>query len=225
MRPAGAGQGPPVLRGQPAQPARDADVRRGRQPEPTRCGATWLTSSGGCARRSASASRTCGCRSGIRAGMASTPTSRSAAGSPRATSSGPGVAASRPHQAARRPAGRIGHARRGAARGALPGEVRRQGPRRPGGTAGLHRYEVAQGFQPRSVPSTATTADEVIGWAESHGRSAGARLAFARGGGVGRAAGGVGVMGVSAGSARIARAWVERTWAAQGLPVKVRTEW
>ena len=28
MRPAGAGQGPPVLRRQPAQPARDADLRR-----------------------------------------------------------------------------------------------------------------------------------------------------------------------------------------------------
>ncbi len=31
--------------------------------------------------------------------------------------------------------------------------------------AGLHRYEVAQGFQPRSVTLTGDSADEVLGWA------------------------------------------------------------
>ncbi len=34
--------------------------------------------------------------------------------------------------------------------------------------AGLHRYEVAQGFQPRGVPLDGRTADEVLGWAESY---------------------------------------------------------
>jgi hypothetical protein len=32
---------------------------------------------------------------------------------------------------------------------------------------GLHRYEVAQGFQPRSVSLDGTTAEGVLGWAES----------------------------------------------------------
>lgn len=32
---------------------------------------------------------------------------------------------------------------------------------------GLHRYEVAQGFQPRSVSLDGSTADDVLGWAES----------------------------------------------------------
>jgi hypothetical protein len=36
-----------------------------------------------------------------------------------------------------------------------------------GEAAGLHRYEVAQGFQPRRVPLDATSADEVLSWAES----------------------------------------------------------
>jgi hypothetical protein len=36
-----------------------------------------------------------------------------------------------------------------------------------GQPAGLHRYEVAQGFQPRSVPIHADTSDEVLGWAET----------------------------------------------------------
>jgi hypothetical protein len=36
-----------------------------------------------------------------------------------------------------------------------------------GEAAGLHRYEVAQGFQPRSVSLDGATADEVLGWAES----------------------------------------------------------
>ena len=37
-----------------------------------------------------------------------------------------------------------------------------------GQPSGLHRYEVAQGFQPRTVPITGTSADEVIGWAETY---------------------------------------------------------
>jgi hypothetical protein len=34
--------------------------------------------------------------------------------------------------------------------------------------SGLHRYEVGQGFQPRAVPIDGTSADEVIGWAETY---------------------------------------------------------
>ena len=37
---------------------------------------------------------------------------------------------------------------------------------RGGQPSGLHRYEVAQGFQPRGVPIGGTSADEVIEWAE-----------------------------------------------------------
>jgi hypothetical protein len=33
---------------------------------------------------------------------------------------------------------------------------------------GRHRYEVAQGFQPRAVPIEGTSADEVIEWAETY---------------------------------------------------------
>jgi len=36
------------------------------------------------------------------------------------------------------------------------------------GAGGLHRYEVAQGFQPRGVPIRGTSADEVIDWAETY---------------------------------------------------------
>lgn len=36
-----------------------------------------------------------------------------------------------------------------------------------GEVAGLHRYEVAQGFQPRTVSLDGSTADEVLGWAET----------------------------------------------------------
>ena len=36
-----------------------------------------------------------------------------------------------------------------------------------GEAAGLHRYEVAQGFQPKSLGLHGTSADEVLGWAES----------------------------------------------------------
>jgi hypothetical protein len=36
-----------------------------------------------------------------------------------------------------------------------------------GEASGLHRYEVAQGFQPRSVTLDGSTADEVLGWAET----------------------------------------------------------
>ncbi len=36
-----------------------------------------------------------------------------------------------------------------------------------GEAAGLHRYEVAQGFQPRSISLDAPTVDAVLGWAES----------------------------------------------------------
>ena len=53
----------------------------------------------------------------------------------------------RRHPDAQQSAGRIWRAGRGAAGGAVPVEVRRQGPRRRG-PAGLHRYEVAQGFAP-----------------------------------------------------------------------------
>jgi hypothetical protein len=36
-----------------------------------------------------------------------------------------------------------------------------------GEAAGLHRYEVGQGFQPRSVALDGSSADEVLGWAET----------------------------------------------------------
>jgi hypothetical protein len=36
-----------------------------------------------------------------------------------------------------------------------------------GEAVGLHRYEVGQGFQPRSISLDGSSADEVIGWAES----------------------------------------------------------
>jgi hypothetical protein len=36
-----------------------------------------------------------------------------------------------------------------------------------GEAGGLHRYEVAQGFQPRRVTLDGATADEVLGWAET----------------------------------------------------------
>jgi hypothetical protein len=36
-----------------------------------------------------------------------------------------------------------------------------------GESGGLHRYEVAQGFQPRAVVLDGQTADEVLGWAGS----------------------------------------------------------
>jgi hypothetical protein len=37
-----------------------------------------------------------------------------------------------------------------------------------GQPSGLHRYEVAQGFQARQVDISGTSADEVIGWAETY---------------------------------------------------------
>jgi hypothetical protein len=37
-----------------------------------------------------------------------------------------------------------------------------------GQPSGLHRYEVAQGFQPRVVQIDGTSADEVIGWADTY---------------------------------------------------------
>ena len=37
-----------------------------------------------------------------------------------------------------------------------------------GQPSGLHRYEVAQGFQPRVVPIGGASADEVLGWAETY---------------------------------------------------------
>jgi hypothetical protein len=37
-----------------------------------------------------------------------------------------------------------------------------------GHPSGLHRYEVAQGFQPRAVSISGTSADEVIVWAETY---------------------------------------------------------
>jgi hypothetical protein len=36
------------------------------------------------------------------------------------------------------------------------------------GAGGLHRYEVAQGFQPRGVPIRGSSANEVIDWAETY---------------------------------------------------------
>ena len=36
-----------------------------------------------------------------------------------------------------------------------------------GEAAGLHRYEVGQGFQPRSLTLDGTTAEEVLGWADT----------------------------------------------------------
>lgn len=36
-----------------------------------------------------------------------------------------------------------------------------------GAAAGLHRYEVAQGFQPRALPLDGSTSDEVLAWAET----------------------------------------------------------
>jgi hypothetical protein len=36
-----------------------------------------------------------------------------------------------------------------------------------GGADGLHRYEVAQGFQPRKIDLDGRAADDVLGWAES----------------------------------------------------------
>jgi hypothetical protein len=36
-----------------------------------------------------------------------------------------------------------------------------------GQPSGLHRYEVAQGFQPRGVPINGVSADEVLDWAET----------------------------------------------------------
>jgi len=36
-----------------------------------------------------------------------------------------------------------------------------------GEAAGLHRYEVAQGFQPRSIGLDGSTSDEVLAWAET----------------------------------------------------------
>ena len=35
------------------------------------------------------------------------------------------------------------------------------------GTSGRHRYDLAQGFQPRSIRLDGTSPDEVLGWAES----------------------------------------------------------
>jgi len=37
-----------------------------------------------------------------------------------------------------------------------------------GQPSGLHRYEVAQGFQPREVPIGGASADEIIEWAETY---------------------------------------------------------
>ena len=36
-----------------------------------------------------------------------------------------------------------------------------------GQPAGRHRYEVAQGFQPRGVPITGSSSEDVLGWAET----------------------------------------------------------
>ena len=44
------------------------------------------------------------------------------------------------------------------------------------GAAGRHRYEVAQGFQPRSITLDGSTADEVLLWAESVMGAAPARV-------------------------------------------------
>jgi hypothetical protein len=45
-----------------------------------------------------------------------------------------------------------------------------------GQPSGLHRYEVAQGFQPRAVPISGASADEVIAWAETYMGAAAERV-------------------------------------------------
>ena len=104
----------------------------------------------------------------------------------------------RPHQAARRPAGRLGAARRGAARGPLPREVRRQGPRdRRGGRAPSVRGRpgLPAAARCRSRPATA---DEALDWASDVMGSDRPRIwRSSRASRTGAAAGGVGVIGVT----------------------------
>jgi hypothetical protein len=45
-----------------------------------------------------------------------------------------------------------------------------------GQPSGLHRYEVAQGFQPRAVPIVGASAEEVVGWAETYMGAAPSRV-------------------------------------------------
>ena len=83
----------------------------------------------------------------------------------------------RPHQAARRPAGRLGRARRrrGSRRAISPRYVGRDldDERR---LAGLHRYEVAQGFQPAKIECYGASAEDVIERASGYMGSAPERV-------------------------------------------------
>ena len=135
--PPGPGQGSPVLRGEPAEPTRHPDLRGRRaatiRPAPRR---RRRRSSGGSGRRPASGSRTCGCPSGTPAGTGSTSTSRSGATSRTARSRRPGAAGFvHIKLLGDLPVG-SGTLRGGAAGGAVPVEVRRQGPRRRARPAG-----------------------------------------------------------------------------------------
>ncbi len=134
----------------------------------------------GCAARLEKRSRTSGCRSGMPAGQrlhAHFAVGRWIAQSAIQSCLGPRL---RTYHAARRPTGR----RRG--RWARHAKLRATWPSTSarisaGSTAvGLHRYEVAQGFQPRAVPIRGASADEVIGWADTYmGAPGRAGLAFA----------------------------------------------
>ena len=63
---------------------------------------------------------------------------------------------------------------------------------------GLHRYEVAEGFQPRSMRLPGRSAGEVIAQAAAvDGRGAGAVLVLGPGRGLAGSAGGVGGVGLS----------------------------
>ena len=160
----GRGEGTSLLRRESAEPAWDADLPRRGLPRPARAaGATWRGSSASCGRGwAARVRRICGCRSGIRAGTGCTPTSRSAATYRARRSSGLGVAASSTSSSSvtsRSGRGRL--RRRGWRPATSPSTCARaiEDERR---LPGLHRYEVAQGFQPDRVLCEARTEAEVI---------------------------------------------------------------
>ena len=90
--------------------------------------------------------------------------------------------------------------------------------RRP---AGLHRYEVAQGFQPEKIDCYGRSAEDVIERASGLMGAApsGCGCLVEWRGGVGRPP--AGRSGPDDDLAARARAWVERTCAEQGVPVKV----
>ena len=78
---AGAGEDPPLLRREPAEPARDADLRGRGLPRPGAAarGRGGVLQGAAAGARAARHSRICGCRSGIRAATGCTCISRSAA--------------------------------------------------------------------------------------------------------------------------------------------------